>query len=493
VANIYTGDGPAAADAMGMKRPGNAVKPCHTCDIRATRMHQTQGTLYVPHMHTQNYPYENPPIHTNLRRVIELVMATGSEATKTEWGITRTSILLQLRSLHFPRSFPADIMHLVLLNITEELFMLWNQTKLAIDDSKSGDQYNVRVQRSPYLLSNQSLKIIGTALYQSRPDIPAFLGHAPRPIDRNYKGFKASEWKAWLLLYGVPLLDQHLPSEYVENFRVLGQLYSLATRHSLLEVDVSSISSLAARFVKSFEQLYYKGESNRLSVCTVNIHMLLHLSQYIRDLEPACYWWQFPMERFCGIIKPYARSKSQMNASLANAVLFKEHLNHIRFTKYAEETASAADSPLPELLDAFVIRLSPYQKKHIRYSLKRNIEQADGFKRCQLRRDLLIGSVKSQRRTDVNRNNSRICFRRPGKRDMEFGEVQYFAHISEFGQFAWIRTFANLDIDKRKGIVSYKGFGQHVWIQAEWIQSLIGILREGETQLIITDVDLFGW
>jgi hypothetical protein len=47
-----------------------------------------------------------------------------------EFGITRASILLELRSLHFPRSFPVDIMHCVLLNVSETLYKLWNQTKL---------------------------------------------------------------------------------------------------------------------------------------------------------------------------------------------------------------------------------------------------------------------------------------------------------------------------------------------------------------------------
>ena len=40
-------------------------------------------------------------------------------------------------------------------------------------------------------------------------------------------------------------------------------------------------------------------------VCSVNVHYLLHLPAYIRDCGPARYWWQFPMERFCGRVGGY--------------------------------------------------------------------------------------------------------------------------------------------------------------------------------------------
>jgi len=48
-------------------------------------------------------------------------------------GISRKSALFELRSLHFPRSFLVDLMHLVLLNVAPTLYRLWNRTKLSID------------------------------------------------------------------------------------------------------------------------------------------------------------------------------------------------------------------------------------------------------------------------------------------------------------------------------------------------------------------------
>jgi hypothetical protein len=112
------------------------------------------------------------------------------------------------------------------------------------------------------------------------------------------------------------------------------------------------------------------------------------------------------------------------------------------------------------------------------------------FKRWQLRRDLLIGSVESQCRGDVNRNDSRICFRTGECEALECGEVQYFTTSGYVrGQWAFIKQFTRLVIDHDVGVVSYGAIGCPRYIRVEWIQSLIGILREGGVNLIVSDVN----
>ena len=477
---IVTGDGPAVADAMGMKAPGNAFRPCRTCMIKGERQSGRNKTYYVPHT---VYGLQNLPVRTNLRRTIGLVEAAQSREYQQRLGINRSSILLRLRSLHFPRSFPADIMHCVLQNITPTLYKLWNGTKLSADDLKKRG-----MDREPYHLDAQVLEGISCSLAAARTDIPTSLGHAPRRITNHYNGFKAAEWDAWLRLFGVPLLDQHLDDEFVANFRKLGKFYDLATRHSLLDTDIRHISELSIEFVRTYEQLYYRKEPDRLPVCTVNIHYLLHFADYIRDCGPARYWWQFPMERYCGIIKPKASSKSQLSTSLANAVIIAEHLNHVGFVVTKK---SSQEETLPRLLENFKPQMSHFQFRLLQATLDLSTFNMEGFKRCQLRRDLIIGSVQSQRHTDINRCNYRICYRQPDSHQFEFGEVQYFVRLSQFGDWAWIRCLQGVDIDRLKGVASFLGVGNFRWIRVDWILSLIGVLREAGVNFIVTDIDLF--
>jgi hypothetical protein len=472
---------------MGMKKPGNAFLPCRSCNIKGERRKDNKGTYYVPHA---AYGLQDLPLREELRETIYLVEQSCSEEWKTRTGITRSSILLELESIHFPRSFPADIMHCVLQNITPTLFKLWNGTKLAIDDPRTRGSYVDNSGMPSYCLTKQSLASIGSALSEARGNIPTYLGHAPRRIDAHYKGYKAAEWKAWLLFYGVPLLDQRIDESYVENFRILGQFYSLATQHVLKEADVGRIAQWATQFVAGYERLYYRQESERLPVCGVNVHYLLHFSQYIKDCGPACYWWQFVMERYCGIIKPKARSKSQMNVSLANAVVINEHLNHFRFAQPRVEGVETPEQ-LPHLIDSYSPTLSAHQRRSLDAVLCCQVKRIDGFKRCRIRDNLVIGSEVSQRRDGVNRASHRICYRSKEGQDVGFGEVRYFVQLGELGQWAWVRTLNGLDVDRRRGVVSYEAFGSHKWIKVDWILSLIGVLRDGGVNFIVTDVNIY--
>src|SRR6266480_7826057 len=87
---MVTGDGPAIADIMGFKRPGNAFRPCHHCLITGT-LGLNGNTYYVPHT---NYNFDRPPLrHENLREIIHLVATANSPKHCKEHGINRASIL----------------------------------------------------------------------------------------------------------------------------------------------------------------------------------------------------------------------------------------------------------------------------------------------------------------------------------------------------------------------------------------------------------------
>jgi Transposase family tnp2/Domain of unknown function (DUF4218) len=479
---MVTGDGPALADAIGMKRPGNALRPCRTCEIRA-EMGKTH--YYVPH---SNYNFESPPLRKRLRNTIKLVEDADSEDSKKLTGITRSSILLELRSLHFPRSFPADIMHLVLQNVAPTLYQLWTQKKLPID-KRSHPNFTPQA----YHLGNASINEIGASMVGARKDLPTYLCHTPRRIDNHHKGFKAAEWEAWVKLFGVPLLDQRLDDSCVDNFRLLSCIYSLSTQLSLRDSEVDILDDLVVRFVQSYEDIYYHRDPQRISVCSVNVHYLLHFPMYIRDCGPARYWWQFPMERFCGILKPKARSKSQMNLSLANGLVTTECLNHLQLSRLGPTPPPTA---YPILVAKYDGKLSPRQRSSLAEQYGR-IDAAYFYKRCQIRDDLTIGSVKSQRRGDITRSSTRICYSRAEDSQMAFGIVKCFVEAKDrshqIRKLAWIQKLEGINLGHAKRICTYRHKRGHCWIEAEQIRSLIGLVRDGGVKHIVTDIHLFDY
>src|SRR4051794_12061853 len=100
-----------------MKSSDNAYSSCHTCNIKDECWQQTQDSYYV--LHT-NYNFQNSSICKNLHHVIDLVEQAQQNIFNCDFDITHSSILLCLHSLHFSRSFLADIMHCVLQNITPD-------------------------------------------------------------------------------------------------------------------------------------------------------------------------------------------------------------------------------------------------------------------------------------------------------------------------------------------------------------------------------------
>jgi len=477
---MVTGDGPALADAIGMKRPGNAFRPCRACEIKAERC--GGNTYYVPH---SNYNFGNPPLREDLRGMIRMVEEADSDEERKWTGISRSSILLELRSLHFPRSFPADIMHLVLQNIAPTLYKLWSRTKLPMDD-----RTNSNFTRESYHLDDASIAEVSAALVEARENIPTYLSHTPRRIDRHHNGYKAAEWEAWVKLFGIPLLDQRLDDSCVDNFRLLSCIYLLSTQFSLKHSDVDILDDLVIRFVRSYEELYYGHNPQRVSVCSVNIHYLLHLPSYIRDCGPARYWWQFPMERFCGILKPKARSKSQLNYSVSNELVIMEHLNHVQLSRLRSPTLPAS---YLVLMDNYEATLSSQQR--LRLVREYEIINVRFYKRCKIREGFVVGSVKSQRRGDITRSSCKVCYSQPQQLQMGFGIVQYFIEAvdkyQQLHRLAWVQKLRDIDIDHSKRICSYGSEGGHCWIEAEQIQSLIGIIQEGGVKFIVTDVNLF--
>jgi Transposase family tnp2/Domain of unknown function (DUF4218) len=480
---MVTGDGPAIAEAIGFKRPGNAYRPCRHCTIKGQKQGESgKKTYYVPHT---DYDFDHPPLRgDNLRDIINLVVSADSSKYNKKFGINRASILLELRSLQFPRSFPVDIMHCVLQNITGTLYKLWNQTKLVgleQEASPAGNGY----------LSKPSIEAISKSLLSARGEIPTYLGHAPRRIDNHYKGYKAAEWEAWLKYYGTPLLDKRLGDDYVANFRQLSEIYTLATQHSIQESSVPHLNDLIIGFVKKYEELYYCQDPKRLPVCSVNIHYLVHIPSQIRDCGPSRYWWQFPMERYCGIIKPMARSKSQLSLSLANGVVTSELLHHTRFTQEIEPPSAHS---YPIFLDSFgAEELTAFSRRRLFDLAGGNDFRTKCYKRCQLNQELTVGSVKSQRGGDITRRSNRVCYRAGGQGGFIFATVFHFAKVSGTQEccLAWVRLFDGININCARRVASFTREGGYCWIEVSWIMSLFGVIQDGPVNLIVTDVDLF--
>src|SRR6266498_1426582 len=72
-------------------------------------------------------------------------------------------------------------------------------------------------------------------------------------------------------------------------------------------------------------------EEDRSNIFLILFHYLLHVAESIEDFGPCRGYWQFPMERVCGMLIPLVKSQKHLYASLWNNILLNERFNHLKY------------------------------------------------------------------------------------------------------------------------------------------------------------------
>ena len=187
-------------------------------------------------------------------------------------GIKGPSFLMTIQSYDYVKSSAIDYMHGVLLGVSKLLINLW------IGSTYSKEKFSI----SSYV------EIIDERLLQIKP--PSFITRIPRTLSNHFKYWKASELRAWLFYYSLPILLDILPPElYIHYAAFVEGIYLLCTE-CVTQNDLRKSYQLLGYFVHMFPSLY--GER----YLTLNMHSLIHLPQCVADLGPLWVYSCFPFE-----------------------------------------------------------------------------------------------------------------------------------------------------------------------------------------------------
>src|SRR5262249_52506246 len=124
----------------------------------------------------------------------------------------------------------------------------------------------------------------------------------------------------------------------------------LCLKDEITQADLQEIRRLFAEFVEHYEKEYYQYKEERLPACLSSIHYLLHVADMIQGMGPVRYYWQFPMERECGMLGPLVKSAVLPYANLASTIRLRESLHHVCFALKRQDLISPTDvqlEPLP--------------------------------------------------------------------------------------------------------------------------------------------------
>nr|GAT46963.1 predicted protein [Mycena chlorophos] len=117
--------------------------------------------------------------------------------------------------------------------------------------------------------------------------------------------------------------------QYYEHACDLGKIIKLCLRWEIKHSEIDRLEAMIVDWVRKYEEYYYQLKPERLAVCTLTIHDLLHVADDIRNCGPSWTTWTFMMERFCGFLQHGLHSRKRPHANISRRLMHLMYLEQI--------------------------------------------------------------------------------------------------------------------------------------------------------------------
>lgn len=211
-------------------------------------------------------PLKKAPLRTDAAIRADMIKAARErDNPKKKLGIVNgvkgPSALALLHFFDLDKGFVVDSMH---------------NSYLGIMKSHTGTLLT-SFQLPYYVGSPRKLSIIIGRLCGICP--PSCLTRTPRTID-DWKIWKASEWRSWLIFYAPVCLDGVLPENYIAHIALFSEAIFLLLQKSVSFTDVQTANRYLSIYMCKTEE--YFGETAML----YNVHLLTHLCRGVLNYGP---------------------------------------------------------------------------------------------------------------------------------------------------------------------------------------------------------------
>lgn len=383
----------------------------------------TRGTVHV-------YPYcpEDPhgPARSHTQHDLDAAQALRQKTIIN--GVKGPSWLRKLTNYDIIDGTTVDYMHCVLLGVMRQLLSLW------IGSEHHNEQYYI----------GRKLKIVDSRLEAINP--PSMITRKPRKLSTHFKYLKASEYRAFLLYYSLPVLSGILPCQYLNHFSLL-----VISIHTLLQQSISHRQLLQCQnmintFCQQFEILYGQ------RYMSANVHLLLHLPNTVRQLGPLWVYSCFYFEGQNGTLKSLVHGTQHVekqvinsfsyfkNLSVAVEKFFTEHSNldfdvlkHLQSNyghkipannKLIASNVYALGKPLKGAIDSL---LDDSEMQALQQVMNVSRALIEIFSRIVFH-NITIHSCQWNNKGTMKQNNATVAYARSGK--VEYGIIEKIAVIS---------------------------------------------------------------
>ncbi|KAG8738793.1 hypothetical protein FRC12_016562, partial [Ceratobasidium sp. 428] len=180
---------------------------------------------------------------------------------------------------------------------------LWTNTHDGVKNAGSGN----------YLISRADWAAIGRETEAATSLLPAEFIRPLLNIQTNQRLYNGESWSFWLIYIGpICLLELNNTTDRIKQLRV----------------DI-------AGYVERFEEYYYQYNYDRLGVCRLTVHALLHVADDVLCCGPTWVPWSFIIERYCREIVACVKSMVVPYSTVDKHVLQMSQLSTIS-ARFAE-------------------------------------------------------------------------------------------------------------------------------------------------------------
>lgn len=192
------------------------------------------------------------------------------------------------------RGTAIDIMHMTFLGICKLLTKFW---------------FNPSFSGEPFTCSRM-VDVVNERLSNICP--PTFVQRFTRNLS-DLKLWKAKEYKLWFFYYSVPVMSGILEKVYMDHYLKLVSGISLLSQESIFPEQIDAAEVLLNEFVRDFQPLY------SLRFMGMNIHLLLHVCEMVRDLGPLWVYACFFLEDLNGKIGKLIHGPNQVGLQVCSS------------------------------------------------------------------------------------------------------------------------------------------------------------------------------
>lgn len=183
-------------------------------------------------------------------------------------GVVACSPLYPILYFNLVFGFTLDYMHAVLIGVCKLVTGLWLES----------------TDKMPYFIGNR-MQELNDRMKHIKP--PSSISRRPRSM-KDYKMWKANEWRAFLLYYSLPCLVGILPPVYLKHHCLLVSAVYILLQDKISSPELWQAAGYLKAYVCEFQHLYGEVHMN------FNVHLLLHLCRCVAMFGPL---WTF--SAFC--------------------------------------------------------------------------------------------------------------------------------------------------------------------------------------------------